>query len=245
MSTLPLLPDSSWSKVLCIVAHPDDMEYGASAAVSMWTRRGMEVSYVLLTAGEAGMAAPPEETAPARLKEQQAACASVGVSDLSILGYPDGMLEPSLGLRKDIARTIRQHKPDAVLTANYEVEAYGGLNQADHRVAGLAVADAVCDAANPWVFRKLVEEEGLAAWTTKALLVAGHDSPTHAVEIDEVGVKAAVASLQAHASYLEHVTGHPKPEDFIPEILRGGGEAAGVQAAETFRVFDMGGLEGK
>src|SRR4051812_6621199 len=77
--TLPALPEESFQRVLCVVAHPDDMEYGTSAAVARWTAGGIEVGYLLLTRGEAGMPNPPEETARLRLAEQQAACAVVGV----------------------------------------------------------------------------------------------------------------------------------------------------------------------
>lgn len=246
-ATEPLLaplPDSAWSRVLCVVAHPDDMEYGTSAAVAAWTARGVEVTYLLLTAGEAGMAEPPDVVAPLRAGEQRNACDEVGVGDLLILDHPDGMLEYGLGLRRDIARVIRTVRPDAVVTANFEVEAYGGLNQADHRAAGMAVVDAVRDADNPWVFRELAEDEGLQKWHTSALLVAGHERPTHATPVDQVAVDAAVASLSRHEAYLQHVTGHPRPEDFIPEILREGGVYAGTDYAVTFRVYDLGGLGG-
>ncbi len=241
---LPPLPDADWARVLCVVAHPDDMEYGTSAAVAAWTARGVEVTYLLLTAGEAGMAEPPDVVAPLRAAEQRKACAEVGVQDLRILAHPDGMLEYGLGLRRDIARVIREVQPDAVVTANFEVEAYGGLNQADHRAAGLAVVDATRDADNPWVFRELAEEEGLLPWHASALLVAGHEQPTHALAVDQAAVGAAVASLRCHEAYLAHVTGHPKPEEFIPEVLRAGGVRAGTDHAVAFRAFDLGGLGG-
>ena len=238
-SPLPPLPEDGVRRVLCIVAHPDDMEYGTSAAVAAWTGAGIEVSYLLLTRGEAGMAEAPEIVGPLREQEQRRACEIVGVSALRYLDHPDGMLEGGLALRRDIARVVRQVRPDLVLTANFEVEAYGGLNQADHRVAGLAAVDAARDAANPWVFRELAEDEGLAPWRARALLVAGHPQPTHAKQVDAVQVEAAVRSLQAHEAYLAHVEGHPLPEEFIPEILRGGGAAAGSEHAVVLRVFEL------
>lgn len=182
--TLPPLPEDGVRRVLCIVAHPDDMEYGASAAVAAWTAAGVEVSYLLLTRGEAGMAEEPDVVGPLREREQRRACEIVGVSDLRYLDHPDGMLEGSLALRRDIARVVRTVRPDLVLTTNFEVEAYGGLNQADHRAAGLAAVDGTRDAANPWVFRELGEVEGLEAWSARALLVAGHPAPTHAKSVD-------------------------------------------------------------
>ena len=238
-AVLPILPDESWSRVLCVVAHPDDMEYGASAAVATWAKRGIEVTYLLLTSGEAGMQRSPEEVGPMRAQEQQRACDTVGVKQLRILDHPDGMLQPTLQLRRDIARVIREVRPDAVLTMNFDLEAYGGLNQADHRAAGLATIDAVRDADNTWVFRELADE-GLAKWSTGRLLVGGHPDATHAVTVDEDAVAAAVASLECHEAYLADLPGHPKPEKFIPEILKDGGQAAGSQYAVLFRVYDVG-----
>lgn len=238
---LPALPDEDWTRVLCVVAHPDDMEYGTSAAVARWHERGVEVAYLLLTHGEAGMADPPEEVGPLRIEEQQRACACVGVEDLTVLEHPDGMLEATLDLRRDIARVIRTFRPDAVVTANFAFEAYGGLNQADHRAAGLAVVDAVRDADNVWVFRDLAQDEGLPAWHTRMLLIAGDDRPTAALPVDEPAVQASIASLQSHRAYLEHVIGHPAPDEMIPQILRAGGEQAGTEYAVPFRAYDLGG----
>ncbi|WP_153504469.1 PIG-L deacetylase family protein [Cumulibacter manganitolerans] len=241
---LQRLDDAAWQRVLCVVAHPDDLEYGTSAAVAGWTRRGIEVSYLLLTSGEAGMQRPPQEVGPLRAAEQRTACETVGVRDLTILDHPDGHLVYSLELRRDIARVVRQRRPDAVVTAVWDVEAFGGLNQADHRAAGLATLDAVRDADNTWVFPELARDEGLDKWHTKALLVSGHDRQTHAVEVSQADVDAAVASLEAHTAYLADLPGHPAPRDFIPTILRGDGAALGTEYAVGFRVYDLGGLSG-
>ena len=165
MTTLPFFDDSGINRVLCIVAHPDDMEYGGSAAVARWTGMGIEVSYLLLTAGEAGMRSrDPEEVGPLRAQEQRQACHEVGVEDLQVLDFPDGMLEPTLELRRQIARQIRHVRPDAVVTQPWDLEVEWGLNHADHRAAGIATVDAIRDADNPWVFRELREDQGLEAW---------------------------------------------------------------------------------
>src|SRR3954451_23461989 len=154
---VPPFSDDDFRRVLCVVAHPDDVEYGTSSAVAAWTARGVEVAYLLLTRGEAGMdASRPEQTAALRLREQVAASAAVGVSQVGFLDYPDGVLVYSLEMRRDIARTVRQQRPDAVLVGTWEVEFAAGLNQADHRVAGLASVDAVRDAGNRWVFPELL-----------------------------------------------------------------------------------------
>lgn len=233
------LPDDDFTRVLCVVAHPDDMEYGASAAVHHWTSRGIEVGYLLLTSGEAGMQSPPAIVGPLRAREQRDACAAVGVDQLTILDHPDGTLMPTLELRRDIARVIRQFRPDAVVTGSWEVEAPWGLNQADHRAAGLATLDACRDADNTWVFPELAEQEGLAKWGATWLLVTGSDRPTHGVEVAEADVAAAVASLDAHKAYLADLPDHPAPAEFIPEMLAGQGQALGVDFGVLFRAHRL------
>ncbi|BAU95464.1 LmbE family protein [Corynebacterium suranareeae] len=232
MSALETLQWQDWSSVLVVVAHPDDPEYGLSAAVKEWTDAGIEVSYLLLTHGEAGIQGlDPAETGPLRAAEQQAACEQVGVKNLTILDHPDSMLVYNLELRKDIAREIRIRKPNAVVVTNFEVEAYGGLNQADHRVAGLAGIDGTRDAANPWAQPELLAE-GHQPWGADVIIIAGHPQPTHTMELSKESVDAGVASLQAHKEYLAALPDHPKPEEFIPAALSiEGGYAAG------FRVF--------
>lgn len=227
-------------RVLCVVAHPDDMEYGASAAVAHWTDAGIEVAYLLLTSGEAGMQRPPAEVGPLRAAEQRAACDRVGVRQLTILDHPDGMLMPTLALRRDIAREIRTFKPDAVLISSWDIEAPWGLNQADHRAAGLAALDAVRDADNTWVFPELAADEGLPKWGATWLLVVGSVAPpTHAIEVTEADVQASVDSLTCHAAYLADLPGHPAPAEFIPEMLAEQGRAFGVPHALLVRAHRL------
>lgn len=237
--SLPLLADDAARSVLAVVAHPDDLEYGASAAVARWTAAGADVGYLLLTRGEAGIdAVAPEQTAQVRSAEQIAAGAAVGVSRVDFLAEPDGALEYGLGLRRQIARVIRRHRPEAVLTLSWEVEFIAGLNQADHRVAGLATLDAVRDAGNRWVFPELLEE-GLPAHQVRRLLVAAASEPTHAVEVTGEPLERGIASLQAHRQYLEALPDHPTPRDLITGIARAGGQAAGVAEAIPLRVWEL------
>lgn len=225
--------------MLCVVAHPDDVEYGTSAAVAEWTARGVEVAYLLLTSGEAGMQRPPSETGPLRAEEQRAACAAVGVERLTILNHPDGVLVYSLDLRRDIARAIRQFRPDAVVTGSWEIEPGWGLNQADHRAAGLATLDAVRDADNTWVFPELAQDERLPKWGATWLLVSGSSRPTHGVPLSPQAVAKAVASLEAHRAYLADLPWHPAPSEFIPELLANQGEQLGAAAAVLFRAYRL------
>src|ERR687889_592450 len=170
-------PDGAFSRVLCVVAHPDDVEYGTSSAVAAWTAAGTDVAYLLLTRGEAGMdALRPEETARLRTAEQLAAGEAVGGSGIRFLEHRDGVLEYGLELRRDIARVIRQHRPDALLVGSWEVEFVAGLNQADHRVTGLAAVDARPNAGTPGVSPELLDG-GLEPWGTRWLPVGGNPRP--------------------------------------------------------------------
>ncbi|MFI7387257.1 PIG-L deacetylase family protein [Streptomyces sp. NPDC049813] len=239
--TLPALPEESFRRVLCVVAHPDDMEYGTSAAVARWTARGIEVGYLLLTRGEAGMPTAPAETARLRVAEQQAACAAVGVTQLTILEHPDGVLVYGLDLRRDICREIRRFRPDVVLGAGHEIETPYGFDQADHRAAGLATLDAVRDAGNRWVFPEQIDDEGLAPHSARWLVVPGlaGSGATHGVDVTGEPLRRGIASLEAHAAYLAALPDHPAPSALIPQFAAMSGKAMGVEHAVLFRAHDL------
>jgi LmbE family N-acetylglucosaminyl deacetylase len=235
---LPPLPDA-FERVLCVVAHPDDVEYGTSSAVAVWTARGTEVRYLLLTRGEAGMdSLPPERTAELRVREQIAGSEAVGVTAVDFLDHPDGVLEYGLDLRRDIARAIRRYRPDALVVTSWDVEFAAGLNQADHRVAGLAAVDALRDAGNRWVFRELLDE-GLEPWSVRWLLVGGDPRPTHGVDVSGEPLQRGIASLEAHEQYLAGIEGHPPVRAMITGITAMQGRAMGVPHAVLFRAFDF------
>ncbi|WP_190814444.1 PIG-L deacetylase family protein [Saccharopolyspora pogona] len=234
--------DEDWSSALAIVAHPDDMEYGASSVVARWTSQGKRVAYVLATSGEAGIdGMSPAEVGPLREAEQRESCRLVGVSDVEFLGFPDGVIEYGLPLRRAFAGAIRRHRPDVVVTGNHR-ETYGGtmLNQADHIANGRAVIDAIRDAANRWVFPDLLDA-GLEPWGgVKYLLIAGSSTPTHAVNVDE-HLAAGVASLRAHAAYLAGLgPGFPEPDEFLESYARMAGARVRCTFAVSFEVFRMG-----
>ena len=232
-------PADAFQRVLCVVAHPDDVEYGTSAAVAAWTSQGIEVAYLLLTRGEAGMdASTPERTAELRVREQVAGSTAVGVGQVDFLDYPDGVLVYSLEMRRDIARAIRRFRPDAVLVSSWEVEFVAGLNQADHRAAGLAAVDALRDAGNRWVFRELLEED-LEPWSPRWLLVSGDPRPTHGVDVTGEPLARGIASLEAHREYLAGIPGHPPPRQMITGITAMQGRSMGVAHAVLLRAFDF------
>ncbi|MFF8818172.1 PIG-L deacetylase family protein [Leucobacter sp. NPDC015123] len=239
MTTLERFDPTGIQRVLCIVAHPDDMEYGGSAAIAEWTSQGIEVSYLLLTAGEAGMrGVSPEIAGPLRAAEQRAACDVVGVTDLTILDLPDGLVEHSIETRRRIAHAIRKARPDAVFTMTWDLEAGWGLNHADHRATGLAVVDAIRDADNPWLFREQLTD-GLTEWKTTWLIATAH-RPTHAIEVSEQALELGIASLAAHRDYLAALPDHPTPHDLVTGVLTGGGEQSGLGYALPVHAYRMG-----
>jgi LmbE family N-acetylglucosaminyl deacetylase len=237
---VPPFPGDAFERVLCVVAHPDDVEYGTSSAVAAWTSRGVEVAYLLLTRGEAGMdASAPDRTAELRVREQIAGSNVVGVARVDFLDHPDGVLVYSLELRRDIARAIRRFRPDAVVVGSWDVEFVAGLNQADHRVAGLAAIDAIRDAGNRWVFPELIEDEDLAPWSPRWLLVSGDPRPTHGVDVTGDPLERGIASLEAHREYLAGIPGHPPPRLMLTGITAMQGQRMGVAHAVLFRAFDF------
>lgn len=237
--SLPLLDSSEYRRVLVVVAHPDDAEYGTSCAVAAWTTAGVEVVYLLLTRGEAGIrTVEPAETAVLREREQIEGSAAVGVTDVRFLDFPDGALEPTLEVRREIARVIRDVRPDVVVTGSWEMEAPWGLNHADHRVCGISVVDAVRDADNPWMFPEL-REAGLEAWAARTLLVGGHSRPTHGVDVTGEPLEHGIASLAAHHVYLESLPDHPPARPFVTELTTAQGEPLGVDHGVLFRVQQM------
>jgi LmbE family N-acetylglucosaminyl deacetylase len=239
----PLEPiDENWTIALAVAAHPDDLEYGAAAAVARWTAQGKRISYCLATSGEAGIdGIRPEEAGPLREREQREAAAIVGVDDVEFLGYPDGVLEYSLPLRRDIARAIRRERPQIVVIGNYrDTFGPGMLNQADHIAAGRAVIDAVRDAGNRWVFRELLDE-GFEPWNgVRAVFVSGSPDAGHGVDISETFEKG-IASLKAHAAYLAGLGGGPmsEPEEFLESFARMTGTRMGVKLATSFEVISF------
>lgn len=228
-----------FSSVLCVFAHPDDIEYGTAAAVSGWTAAGKAVSYFLLTHGEAGIdTMSPDRAGPVREQEERDGAAVVGVTEVDFGDHRDGIVEYGLSLRRDIAREIRRRRPDVVITGDYHDRFVAGmLNQADHRAVGLACVDAFADAGNRWIFPELVEE-GFEPWSAKRLCFAGSPTATHYVDVTG-SLDTAVASLEAHRSYNEALPAtFPTPRELLSMVLGWGGEAAGVQHAVTFDVVD-------
>lgn len=231
--------DEDWESALCIAAHPDDLEYGLAAAVARWTGQGKRITYLLATSGEAGIdTMHPDECRAVREQEERDGALRVGVDVVEFLGLPDGALEYGFALRKGLAAEIRRRRPDRVFTLTHrERFAGGGTNQADHRAVGLAAIDACADAGNRWIFTDLLEEQGLEPWSgVRAVGLAASPESTHVVTLEPDHVEAGIASLEAHAQYLDALEDdYPSPRTLLEGIL---GDGDGGHRL-TLEVFDQ------
>ncbi len=239
--TLETLPED-WARALCVVAHPDDLEFGAAAAVARWTDQGKTVGYAMVTSGEAGIdGLHPDECRPLREAEQIASAQVVGVDHVEFLGQCDGVLEYGAPLRAVIAAAVRRFRPDVVVTGNFR-DTWGGrsLNQADHIAVGRAVLDAVRDAGNRWVFPEQLTD-GVEPWGgVGAVFAFGSPESTHGVDVTDT-FERGVASLEAHGAYIEGLGWeHFDPREFLEGMSRPTGQRLGVAHAAAFELFDMG-----
>ena len=243
ISPEPLIPlDENWQRALCVVAHPDDLEFGAAAAVARWTDQGKWVGYVMVTSGEAGIdGLHPDQCRTVREAEQIESGRIVGVELVDFLGQPDGVLEYGVALRKVICAAVRRHRPEIVITNNFR-DSWGGqsLNQADHIAVGMATLDAVRDAGNRWVFHDQVEA-GLAPWGgVRQVWASGSPNSRHGVDTTAT-FDRGVASLEAHRAYIDGLGWeHFDPREFLEGGARPAGTRLGVPLAAAFEVFSMG-----
>ena len=230
---IPAFPED-WQTALAVVAHPDDLEYGAASAVARWTAQGKTVTYVMASRGEAGMNdRHPSEVGPLRSKEEINAARVVGVETVEFLEHPDGVMEYGLPLRRDISRLIRRYRPEVILTLSHYLQfPTGHLNQADHRHLGLAVFDAARDAGNRWVFPELLNQ-GLEPWNgVRFVAVFGPNQPTHGIDVTGYW-EQGMESLRQHEAYFEYL-GSESAENtfrFLTAHAVEAGKAMGCQHA--------------
>jgi LmbE family N-acetylglucosaminyl deacetylase len=231
--------EEDWHNALAVVAHPDDMEYGAASAVARWTGQGKHIVYLLVTRGEAGISSmEPAVVGPLREQEQRDSCAAVGVTDVRFLDHPDGLVEESVALRRELVRTLRDVRPEVLLGINHH-DSWGGpsWNHPDHRAVGRAMLDAARDAGNPWLFPEVGD-----AWDgVRFALMSGSPHSGHGVEVTD-HLDAGVASLRCHRTYLENLDHGGSDEDptaFLVTNARAAGPRLGVDAAATFELVEL------
>jgi LmbE family N-acetylglucosaminyl deacetylase len=227
-----------FDRVLAVVAHPDDLEFGGAAAIARWTAQGRSVAYLLVTRGEAGIdSIPPAECGPLREAEQRAAAAEVGVDAVEFLDHPDGLISYGVPLRRDIAAAIRRFQPELLVIVNHrETWPGGALNMADHRVVGEAAIDATRDAANRWLFPELGEPWG----GVRRVAVMASPRSAHAVDTTDV-FDRGVASLAAHRAYLAALGGEmAEPERFLRAMAEAdGARLPGALLATAFELVEL------
>jgi LmbE family N-acetylglucosaminyl deacetylase len=232
------------SRVLVITAHPDDVDFGAAGTIAQWTDAGLEVSYCIVTNGDAGgsdRAVSRAEMVAVRQAEQTAAAKQVGVHDLHFLGYPDGRVEPTIALRRDLARVIRLLRPERVVCPSPERNYVRlGISHPDHRAVGSSALDAVYpDSRNPFAFPELLTEEKLEPWTVREVWISGSPAPTHYVDITETFGRK-IAALRSHSSQISDPVGL---EQYLRGWLGKAAEQGGLpegRLAEVFQVLQTG-----
>lgn len=222
--------------ILCISAHPDDNEFVIGGSVARWAREAREVVFCLVTTGGAGTnehTPSSDGLVPARERESREAARILGVREVVFLGYPDGVLEPTLDLRRDLSRVIRRHRPDVVVCGDPTVRWYGSeyLNHPDHRAAASAALDAVFPSAETAAIFPELLEEGLEPHKVREVLIAGAAEPDTWVDIGDT-LDAKCAALRAHATQVG-------AGDWVDALLRGwatrDGKRAGVRYAEAYK----------
>ena len=201
-----MLDNADVARILVIVAHPDDVDFGAAGTIAQWTDAGIDVRYCIVTNGDAGGSDPSISRADMgrlRQAEQIAAAKQVGVSELTFLGYPDGRVEATLELRKDLSRVIRMVRPDRVVCPSAERNYTRiGTSHPDHRAVGSAALDAVYpDSRNQFAFPELLAEEKLEPWTVREVWISASPEPSHYVDITDTFPRKA-AALRAHTSQI-------------------------------------------
>lgn len=235
-------PNESPKQVLAIAAHPDDIDFGAGGTVAKLTAAGAEVTYCLITDGDAGGFDPevPRSKIPQiRQEEQRAAAEVLGVTNVVFLGYHDGELTITHGLRRDISRVIRQTKPDLALVQT-PIRNLDRMyaSHPDHLAAGEAAMQAIYpDARNPFAHPSLLADEELAAWTVPQVWIMGNSDPNHWVDVRST-LDLKIAALRQHKSQTEHL-------ENLPTFIREWGERNATEAnlepgsvVEAFRVLD-------
>lgn len=232
------IPKSAMS----IHAHPDDQEFSIGGTLAKWARAGCEIISVVVTSGDSGSNDPAKggeykrELARLREEEQLAANRVLGVKETVFLRYPDGELEPTIQLRKDLTRIVRKYKPDAVVTGNPEAWFYGNeyINHPDHRAAAQAACEAVFPSAGTRLIFTDLLEAGFEPHNVKRLYIHGVMNPDAWVDISDT-IEVKTAALQKHASQI--------PADEVGTWMRDWAKEDAkdkdFEYAEAFRVMKL------
>lgn len=227
------------SSAMAVVAHPDDIEFTCAGTLARWARNGARICYVLCTSGEVGIAEAgmtKEKAGAMREAEARDAAQIAGVQDVVFLREPDGLLQPTLDLRKKIVREIRRFRPEVVICGDPTIVWSGAdyINHPDHRAAASAALDATFPAAGqPNLFQEL-EDEGLSAHKPRKVYVTGWSQTDLFVNISET-IDIKVAALRAHRSQMGDWDPEPRIKEWAADRARG----KEMMYAESFRVVTL------
>ena len=231
---------SSTLRILGIFAHPDDPEFSMGGSAALWADQGHEVYCCIVTDGSAGSNDPNQdlrELVRIREEEQRAAARVLGVREVFFLGYKDGVLEPTLELRRELTRLIRHLKPDRVVCGDPTAFFYGDeyINHADHRAAAEAAVTAVFPSAptRP-IFPELLAE-GLEPHQVKELYITADHGEPYTVYVDiSSTIERKIEALRCHASQVQVGDG-----EWVRNWAAETGKTAGLAYAESFRVMRL------
>ena len=224
---------------MAIVAHPDDIEFSSAGTLARWARAGARVCYVLCTSGEVGISEKgmtKDRAAAIREAEQRRAAEIIGAQEVIFLRQPDGLLQPTLELRKRLVREIRRFRPEAVVAEDPTIVWAGEdyINHPDHRAAGTAALDAVFPAAGqPNLFEEL-EAEGLCAHKPRKVYVIAWENGDTFVNIDET-IDLKIDALRAHPSQMRDWDPGPSIREWAAARAKG----KEMAYAEAFRVVTL------
>jgi LmbE family N-acetylglucosaminyl deacetylase len=235
MTTPFYVPQSA----MAITAHPDDIEFSCAGTLARWAKAGTHVTYVLCTSGDVGIDEPGmtrERATEIREAESRLAAEIAGALDIVFLQEPDGLLQPTLELRKKLVREIRRYRPEVVVSGDPTVVWAGDdyINHPDHRAAAQAALDAVFPAAGqPNLFQEL-EAEGLKAHKVRKVFVTSWGEDGLCVDIGET-IDIKIEALRAHKSQMKEWDPAPMIKEWAAEAAKG----HEMSFAETFRVITL------
>ena len=233
------LPDEEIKRILVVMAHPDDCDFGAGGTIALWREKGIEVSYCIITNGDQGgefSDVPVEEMAKTRQREQRAAGAALGVSEITFLNQRDGYVQPTIELRKEIVREIRRARPDRMVVQSPERNWERIFaSHPDHLAAGEAAVQAVYpDARNPYAFPDLLAA-GFEPWRVRELWITGSPTPNHFVDMTDTLPKK-IAALRAHVSQTAH---NAELESMVRSWGEMSAERFGLVGGRTAEIFKV------
>ncbi|MBN2306227.1 MAG: PIG-L family deacetylase [Anaerolineae bacterium] len=228
-------------RVMGIFAHPDDPEFFCGGTFAKWAAEGRHITFVLATSGDKGTsdrAISPQQLVNIREAEERAAATRLGVQDVIFLRYPDGELQPTLELRRQLTRLIRLKQPDIVVTNDPTARWYGRnyINHPDHRAIGDAALDAVFPAARDHLnFPELYREEGLEPHKVRHVYLCGTHEPTDKIDVTG-SLETKIAALHEHKSQIKDMDemARRQRENVDPDFA-----ADGPRYTESFKVFEL------